>query len=160
VARPPEQGTGEPKLSVRVVSARLRAIEAVKLRVEGNTYTEIARRVGYANRSTAFHAVNRELERTAQEPADQLRTLECERLNELLRALWPKAMAGNTQAVEKILMVMDRRARYLGLDAPVRIDVTEQIRILVETAVATGLDEAEAVAIADRIVRQHARSGS
>ena len=46
--------------------------------------------------------------------------MESERLDALLAALWPAAMAGNCRAVDRCLSVMHRRAKLLGLDAPSR----------------------------------------
>jgi hypothetical protein len=57
---------------------------------------------------------------TIQEPADELRRLEAERLDALLEAVWPEAMTGRRSAVESALRIMDRRSKLVGLDAPLR----------------------------------------
>lgn len=93
---------------------------ALELRKQGMTYDKIAQELGFANRSSARDCVQRCLARTVREPADEVRQLECERLDALLQALWPRAMEGNTRSVEVALQVMDRRARLLGLDMPER----------------------------------------
>jgi hypothetical protein len=48
---------------------------------------------------------------------------EAERLDELESAIWPNAMAGNLDAIDRCLAIMERRARLLGLDAPTRFTI-------------------------------------
>lgn len=98
--------------------------EALALRRGGATYQGIATRIeGFGgNSGTAYRAVQRALRRTLQEPADDLRTLELERLDALHLAMWTKAMGGSLGAVDRVLRIAERRARLLGLDAPIRID--------------------------------------
>jgi hypothetical protein len=59
------------------------------------------------------------------EDADKVRTLELARLDAMLAGMWPGAIAGDGHAVDACLKLMDRRARYLGLDAPVKITKTD-----------------------------------
>ena len=61
------------------------------------------------------------LKATLQEPADELRTLELERLDRLLLGVWGQAAKGNQGAVDRALKIMERRARLLGLDAPTKV---------------------------------------
>lgn len=48
---------------------------------------------------------------------------ELKTLDLLQRALWPAALRGHVRSVEVMLGVMDRRAKYLGLDAAVKHQV-------------------------------------
>ena len=100
------------------VNAAERARMALDLRKSGASYDAIARQCGYANRSGAYQAIQRELQRTMQQPADDLRTLELLRLDDLYRAMAPKALQGDTWSVDRCLKIMERRAALLGLDAP------------------------------------------
>jgi hypothetical protein len=97
-----------------------REAKALELRKEGATYGAIARSIGYTDRSAAAKPVSRALAATIQEPADELRRLESERLDALLAAVWHDAMAGRRSAVESALRIMDRRSKLIGLDAPLR----------------------------------------
>lgn len=45
--------------------------------------------------------------------------LEAERLDNLQRAVWGNAMAGDVRSVEAVLRIMDRRAKLYGLDKQV-----------------------------------------
>ena len=106
----------KPRQPARDVNAGLRAAQALNLRKLGATYETIARECGYAHRGTAYAAVQRELQRTLQEPADELRRLEAQRLDDLYRAMIPKALKGDGWSVDRCLRIMERRAALLGLD--------------------------------------------
>lgn len=70
----------------------------------------------YAHKDTA-----RELERLQAEMAEDGTTvlrIELERLDRLMEALWPRAVSGDDAAIDRVLKLMDRRAKYLGLNAP------------------------------------------
>jgi len=72
------------------------------------------------------------LRETLREPAEQVRALELERLDLMLVAVWPSALGGDIAAQQQVLRLMDRRARYLGLDAPQRIDIEARFRVMAE----------------------------
>lgn len=46
---------------------------------------------------------------------------ELKTLDMLQRALWPQALRGHVRSVEVMLAVMDRRSKYLGLDAAIKV---------------------------------------
>ncbi len=101
--------------------------DAIRLRLAGCSYDQIAERLGYANRSSAFKAVEAGRLAILAEPAREMVALECARLDELMVALWPQALAGDVQAVDRVLRIMERRARYLGLDAPARTEQSDGV---------------------------------
>lgn len=100
------------------MSAAAKQAEALRLRAGGMDYDGIAARLGYKNRAGAHKAVMVGLQRTLQEPADELRTMEAERLDRMLEGLWEKAIEGHTWSVDRVLNIMERRAKLLGLDKP------------------------------------------
>lgn len=112
----------------RDVNAAARVMKALDLRKAGVTYEAIARQCGYATRAAAYTAVQRELKRTIQEPADEVRRLEIERLNDLYRAMAPKALSGDTWAVDRCLAIMARRAALEGLDKQPGAGAAENVR--------------------------------
>jgi hypothetical protein len=103
------------------IAARQREAQALELRQAGVSLERIAQIIGVHDASGAFKIIMRGLNRLTQEPAENLRKLEGERLDRLQRAMWSKALAGNHLAVDRCLAIMERRARLLGLDAPIRI---------------------------------------
>lgn len=96
---------------------------ALELRHSGATYPQIAQAMQCAQ-STAHEYVQAALRETIQEPADAVRELELARLDVMLKALWQTVLNGSPSekrnAVDRCLAIQDRRARYLGLDAPQR----------------------------------------
>jgi hypothetical protein len=42
----------------------------------------------------------------------------------MITVLWPQVAKGNQGAVDRVLRIMERRAKLLGLDAPTKADVT------------------------------------
>ncbi len=104
------------------VTARQREARALQLRQAGLTYAQIGRHLGVCE-SRAWRIVQRALRRVVADPLGELRQLENLRLDSLLMAVWPKAMAGQLEAVDRVLSIMARRARLLGLDAPTQHQV-------------------------------------
>lgn len=62
------------------VAARARALEAVRLRVDGLTYEDIAEALGYSGRASAYNAVRDVLERQEAEDVGTLRQVAGDRL--------------------------------------------------------------------------------
>ena len=145
--RSPKNGISKAR-----VKAAERHAEALELRKAGLTYKVIAEQLGYKAPVGAHKAVAAGLKATLQEPADAVRQLELSRLDRMLAAAWPKVLKGDVKAGGYALRIMERRAVYLGLDAPVKIDLEAHIRRVAEEE---GLDPDEAVTIADDIIREN-----
>jgi hypothetical protein len=94
----------------------------LELRRVGLTWQRIAEEVGYADHTGAYAAYKRAIKRTMQQPADELREQEVDRLDRLQVAVWPSAMKGDTRAILTIIRLMERRAKLLGLDKPIKIE--------------------------------------
>jgi len=112
--------------SKRAITARTREDEALDLRRAGASYTLIAERLN-VSRGTAWNAVNRALKRlddTCDAKAERVLTLELERLDRALLAIWPRVTAGDVQAIDRLLRISKRRAEMLGSDAPLRSEVS------------------------------------
>ena len=106
------------------VQANERQIKALTLRKAGAGYQAIADALGYKDHTGAWRAVKAALKRTQQEPADELRQLELARLDDMLKAIAPHVAAGNLTAIDRALKIQERRAKLVGLDQPVKHDVT------------------------------------
>ena len=154
--------TSGTKAGSKAVNAAERQAAAVHLRKSGHTFQEIADKLGYAGHQGAYKAVMSAIRKIVQEPAEELRKLELERLDVMLKSLWPFVLKGSPRHVEMALKVMDRRAAYLGLDAPKQVEDhrTVTVNIMADyLAETTGLDKNEIVAEAERLIAE-AASGS
>jgi hypothetical protein len=100
----------------RQIKAHERHLMALELKKAGATYGAIAAQIGYAHPSGAQKAVRAALKATLREPAEELRILECERLDTLLLGLWKRAAAGDEKAARVAIAISRRRSELLGLD--------------------------------------------
>lgn len=100
--------------------------EVLKLRLAGASFALIARNldrsVGGVHKA-CMRALERQIKEISED-ADAVLALELQRLDSMLLGAWPKAVAGDLSAVDRVLRIMKRRARYLGLDAPVRRELS------------------------------------
>lgn len=143
----------ESKTSERMLAAIERSRQALELRKAGVTYPEIAHQLGYSRASGALAAVDSAIRRMLEEPAAAVLKLELARLDKMLFALWPEVLRGSPQHVAAALRVMDRRAKYLGLDAPTKIDIVEYTREYARNAGLSDADTEAAVREAELLTR-------
>lgn len=108
--------TTRRKPSPRNVADAERRAKAISLRKAGATFEQIAQQVGYSDKSAAYNAVQVALQHLEREPAEELLTLELARLDDMQLALASRVRGGDEKAIMAALAVMDRRARYLGLN--------------------------------------------
>lgn len=90
-------------------------VEALRLRKQGLSFEMIAKRLGIGE-STAARIVRKAIQDLPAEAADEVRTLELERLDMLVAGHLTSAVKGNTRSAEIVLKAMDRRAKFLNLD--------------------------------------------
>lgn len=118
-----------------VLARRQRDAEAVRLRRMGMTFDVIARTLGYSDSSAAHQALTRHMATYPREDVEAARQLECDRLDALQAAIWQRCMDSEdklqTWAMDRALKISDQRARLLGLNRPVR----QEISVLTESTV-------------------------
>jgi hypothetical protein len=105
-----------------------RQLEALELRRMGFSYVEIGARIG-CSKSAAHRYVDEAMAEASEQvrgEANVIKAEEISRLDGMLRGLWPTARKGNHGAVDRVLKIMERRARLLGLDAPVKVAATNK----------------------------------
>jgi hypothetical protein len=98
------------------LSAYDKQVQALRLRLAGVSYADIAQQCGYKGASGALQAVKSALKKTLREPANELRTVELARLDEAQSAIWAKVLAGNEKAIDTFLRISRRRSELLGLN--------------------------------------------
>lgn len=104
----------------------LRQWQCLELRRKGKTYRDIAAEL-HISVSTAHQHVSAaiaSIREESNETAEQIVAVEIERLDRALVALDEKIDDGDTKAIETMIKLQDRRARYLGLDSPTKIAPT------------------------------------
>lgn len=116
---------GDRREGAGIVRARDRkANAAIQLRKAGADWDEVAQVVGYPTARAALVAVERALEKELKTEEGQkfMRTLAGQRLERLLRGVWPKAInpdhPDHLPAVDRARQIVDRHAKLYGLDAP------------------------------------------
>ena len=60
--------------------------------------------------------IGRALSAIPQQSTADIRILECGRLDAMTAVLWPAVLLGDIGAIDRVLAIMARRARLLGLD--------------------------------------------
>lgn len=120
-----------PKKQVRSVGksgskilAREKQRQALELRKGGASYAAIAKGVGYSDASAARKAVVKAFAEIVQEPAEELKVIQVERLNHMLLALWPKIQTGDERAISTGLSILDRLNEHEGLGGRPGTNVT------------------------------------
>lgn len=118
------------KASPRTISVAERRAEALNLRRAGLSYERIAELIrserhqnGYS-RASAYRDVREGLDRLIEEPARELLEDELARLLAMQTAFWGPAMRGDVPSGKIILDIMRQRARYVGLESPVKHQLT------------------------------------
>lgn len=102
---------------------------AVELRKQGQDYQTIGTMLG-VTRQAAHKMVKKALDKiraTTMEDAQTIIDLEAQRLDSLLIPMYGEAvkMEPDYFAVDRVLKIMERRARLLGLDKPDKIAPTD-----------------------------------
>ena len=128
--------------------------KALELRKAGASYEQIAEMLGYRSKSGAYKAVSLALRDLLREPADSVRKLELSRLDDMLMGIWPRVRSGDVLAIDRALKLAERRAKLLGLDAPVKVAPTDPSG---EKEYAGLTDEQRAERIAQLLERARAR---
>jgi AraC-like DNA-binding protein len=111
--------------NTRDVNAGIRASLALKLRAQQHlSYAEIATQCGFSSKGAAHNAVQRELSRSISTNVEEMRreelaTLEYLEMTVLKRLRDEEYSKSMLFAVDRILVIMERRAKLMGLDIPV-----------------------------------------
>jgi len=101
-----------------------RRVQAWELRKSGLSYRAIAKKLEVSHEQIRkdCQAVYSEFSNDALKHAEEWRTLQLERCEDMIVALWPAAQHGDVDAVKALLQVFKRQAALLGMDAPQRME--------------------------------------
>jgi len=95
--------------------SRYRAAVAVELRMAGAQYEDIAKELGYADKSGAWRAVQRSLKARTVSAVDRYRMVKYAELESLHHRELPSAMKGDLSAVNRLVQASGERVSLMGL---------------------------------------------
>jgi transcriptional regulator len=107
------------------IKGRETEFKCLQLRKQGLAYSEIAEKLSMTPMGVS-HALKRGLDRMMKaycEDAEVIRNVELERLDEMLVKHFEFAKKGDPKSAEIVLKIMERRSKYLGLDAAQKMQV-------------------------------------
>lgn len=122
-----ETGMSRSKTSKRTLIAEERRKNAIELRKAGISYQRIADTLG-TTPSNVHKMVCKSLDLIREhtdENAQEVRTLELQRLDKLFQHAYSAVINGDTRAIDQALRCMERRAKILGIDAPSKVAQTD-----------------------------------
>ncbi len=132
--------TGKTARAIAKTEREQRRAHIAVLLMKHWTYAEISREIGVSQGTVTndVACIRRNWRERAGAAYDILVAEETAKLDALEREVLPKALAGNKEdggpslwAVDRALAIMDRRARLLGLDRPVKAQM--QVNVTAET---------------------------
>ena len=99
---------------------------ALELRHQhGMTFASIAQELGYETIAGAQKAYRRALKRVEVLNAEDYLQADLDRLDEMTSVYWQSALQGNVRSADMVLRIMQKRADFLGLDAPKKVQAEE-----------------------------------
>jgi hypothetical protein len=118
-------------MAARVRKAQIaeRRTKALAMRAAGQKWEDIAQACGYSTRAAACQDIRRLLDERLKEQDDQvdhLRAIEIEKLDAMQRRM-EKIIASRDpeiamKAADRLVKIGERRAKLLGIEAPVKIE--------------------------------------
>jgi hypothetical protein len=149
------KGRGESATSPRRIKAvEEKQLAALEYRKMGYTYAQIAESLGYATAQGAYCAIQSALTRIIREPAEEVLKIELERLDAMFVKPYQAATNGDLMAIGTCLNIMARKAKFLGIDAPARSEISGPNGAPVATTV-HNMTQADMDAAAKRLLEKY-----
>jgi hypothetical protein len=136
------------KTAVRV-SAAEKQRRALELRLSGLNYRQIAAELAYKSVASAHEAVRSALRDIPKDAADELRTVELERYDEMQARMTAALRTGDLRVIPDMIRLSDQRAKLTGLYTAdttaehVEVTVALQGFLSAAQAQADAMDEAD-----------------
>ena len=141
---------GGGNLSAHEAEMAEKARKAMEMRAAGATYTQIAKRLGYAGPGPVYGLIKRHIQKMSYEGVTEMRAVQLDRLHTMLMAVWPKVVDPNhpqtLQAMDRALSITDRITRMYGLDSPPEEAGEETAGMTVSNTITVGGSTAEVLA--------------
>ena len=137
------------------IEAAEKTKKALRLKIEGKSIAEITKACGWKNERSTYTALRRALLMIPADEVEEYRTIHMHRLEMMWGGLVQGIRIGDPDSVRAGIQVLKRQATLLGLDAPLRIDVTS---IAAQYAEMYNLTETERTTLFQAIKQDLARS--
>jgi len=115
-----------PKHSPDTLEMAMRRKQAMQYRMMGLSYDQIGEKLNI-NHQTAWNWIDKELKAINIEEAKEVKKLELGRLDAMFIPIYGNAMRGDLQALNGVMQIMNRRAKLLGIDAPVKTESKTEV---------------------------------
>ena len=100
--------------------------QAIQLRAAGASYREIGQALDI-DHTWARRIVLDGLNEAHSGNVEELRKEQGDRLERMLRGVYPAAVQGDHRSILSVLRILERQARLFGLDAPVLVQVSSEV---------------------------------
>ena len=138
-----------------IIERRRRVAE---LRLSGvRKQVDVAARLGYSlgTINGDFRAIDKQWQEETMADIDAEKRMDLARIESLIAALWPKAIKADTYSIDRIVTLMQHKAKLLGTEAPVKREDKHSIEITMlarQLAESDGLDANDILAEATAIL--------
>jgi len=139
----------QSKTSAIRIAGMERRTKALRLRASGATFQQIGQALG-CSKQRAKDMVDQEMAmmRAEREQArEDVVELSLQRMDTMLPKAMHMAVEGNLGAIDRVIRIEERRARLLGLDAPMRSEQSGPNGAAIEISTITKEDAINAAAI-------------
>tara|TARA_R110001599_G_scaffold174976_3_gene366982 strand:+ start:2652 stop:3140 length:489 start_codon:yes stop_codon:yes gene_type:complete len=114
-------GLAQRTVATNVLELRKMGLDATKISDELDVPLDRVRNI--------ISGALKKLTKDMRGQAEQIRSLEMTRLDDLQAAIWMECMDGKLTAIDRVLKIMERRSKLVGLDAPERLDVKADLKL-------------------------------
>jgi hypothetical protein len=122
--------------TTRDVNAATRVQNALKLKLQGMTWEEVAAHAGYDSKGSAHHAVMREMGRCITQDVTELRTQQLYMLLSVQARCYKAAMDEKDKnwmwAADRVVNYSKRISELMGLDVPVDQTINQNFTVVRE----------------------------
>lgn len=124
----------QPVTGVLDIRNAARDKEIVDLRIKGYSLREIAAQIG-SEQTQVARVLQRHFESLVAPSVDELREIQNEQIDQVIKAVFPDAVAGKYPAIDRLIKLWQRKATLNGLDntAPATVDARSVNLIMPES---------------------------
>lgn len=122
-----KRGGNPNRSSAAKIKGMLQRADAMKWRQQGLSFSEIGEKIGITKQRVHQYITQAldEMRSDFKQELIDIRDTELQTLDAMQRHLWRGVESGDPKAVEKVLKIIDTRAKFLGTYAPEKVALTD-----------------------------------